>query len=75
MLCTGTDLHFFCNLFPVSLFIKCSVVSCVQNMKCSNVVVTQHKKTEFFTHELAQDLNHLLLFIDGQQHNILALPK
>jgi hypothetical protein len=44
-------------------------------MKCSNVVVTQHKKTEFFTHELAQDLNHLLLFIDGQQHNILALPK
>ena len=30
---------------------------------------------EFFTHVPAQDLNHLLLFIDGQQHNTLALPE
>ena len=39
----------FCNMFPSSLFIKCPVVSCVQIMECSNVLVTQHKKTEFFT--------------------------
>ena len=66
---------FFCNLFPISLFIKCLMVSCVQVMECSNVLVTQRKKTEFFTNGLAQDLNHLLLFIDGQQHNSLALLK
>jgi hypothetical protein len=30
---------------------------------------------EFFTNGLAQDLNLLLLFIDGQQHNSLALPE
>jgi hypothetical protein len=44
-------------------------------MKCSNVLVTQRKKTEFFTNGLAQDLNHLLLFIDVQQHNSLAVPE
>jgi len=30
---------------------------------------------EFFTDVLAQDLNHLLPFVDGQQHNSLALPE
>jgi hypothetical protein len=44
-------------------------------MECSSVLVTQRKKTEFFTDVLAQDLNRLLLFIDGQQHNTLALPE
>jgi hypothetical protein len=44
-------------------------------MECSNVLVTQHKKTEFFTDGLAQDLNCLLLFMDGQQHNSLVLPE
>ena len=43
----------FCNLFPTSLFIKCPVVSCVQIMECSNVLVTQFKKTEFFTSGLS----------------------
>jgi len=44
-------------------------------MEYSNVLVTQRKKTEFFTEGLAQDMNHLLLFIDGQQKNLLALPE
>jgi len=44
-------------------------------MECSNVLVTQRKKTEFFTNGPALDLNRLLLFIDGQQHNSLALPE
>jgi hypothetical protein len=44
-------------------------------MECSNVLVTQRKKTEFFTIGLAQDLNRLLLFTDGQQHNSLAMPE
>lgn len=44
-------------------------------MECSNVLVTQRKKTEFSTDGLAQDLNRLLLFMDGQQHNSLALPE
>jgi len=65
----------FCNLFPILLFIKCPLVSCVQIMECSNVLVTQRKKTEFSTDGLAQDLNRLLLFMDGQQHNSLALPE
>jgi len=63
------------NLFPISLFLKCPVVSCVQIMECANVLVTQRKKMEFFTVGLAQDLNHLLLLIDGQQHNSLAVPE
>jgi len=66
---------FFSHLFPILLFIKCPVVSCVQIMECSNVLVTQRKKTEFFTDGPAQDLNLLLLFIDGQQHNSLAVPE
>ena len=37
--------------------------------------MTQRKKMEFFTDGPAQDLNHLLLFIDEQQHNSLALPE
>ena len=65
----------FCNLFSTSLFIKCAVVSGVQNMKCSNVLVTQRKRMEFFTDGPAQNMNRLLLFIDGQQHNTLALPE
>jgi len=65
MLCTGTDLPFFPhNLFPISLFIKCPVVSCVQIVECSNVLVTIRKKTEFFTDGLHQDLNRVLRFID-----------
>jgi hypothetical protein len=44
-------------------------------MECSDVLVTQRKKTEFFTNGPAQDLNRLLLFIDGQQHNSLAVPE
>jgi hypothetical protein len=44
-------------------------------MEYSNVLVTQHKKTEFFTDGPAQDLNRLLLFLDGQQHNSLAVPE
>ena len=48
MLCTGTDLPFFSlHLFPISQFIKCPVASCVKIKECSNVLVTQHKKTEF----------------------------
>jgi hypothetical protein len=35
-------------------------------MECSNVPMTQLKKTEFFTDGLAEDLNRLLLFVDGQ---------
>ena len=31
---------FCCSLFPISLFIKCPVVSCVQVMECSDVLVT-----------------------------------
>jgi len=44
-------------------------------MECSNVLVTQRKKMEFFTDGLAQDLNRLLLFTDGQQNNSLAMPE
>ena len=36
----GQIYPFFCNLFPISLFIKCPVASCVQIMECSNVLVT-----------------------------------
>jgi hypothetical protein len=46
-----------------------------QIIEHSKVLVTQRKKTKFFTVGLAQDLNRLLLFIDGQQHNSLALPE
>ena len=59
----------FCNLFPTSLLIKCPAVSCVQIMECSNVLVTQQKKTDIFTDVLAQDVNRMLLSIDAQQHN------
>jgi len=34
-------------LFPISKLIKRPVVSCVKIKECSNVLVTQHKKTEF----------------------------
>jgi hypothetical protein len=44
-------------------------------MECSIVLVTQHKKTEFFTDGPAQNLNCLFLFIDGQQQNSLAVPE
>jgi hypothetical protein len=44
-------------------------------MERSSVLVTQRKKTEFSTDGLAQDLNRLLLFMEGQQHNSLALPE
>jgi DNA mismatch repair protein MSH2 len=44
-------------------------------MERSNVLVTQRKKTEFSTDGLAQDLNRLLRFMEGQQHNSLALPE
>ena len=37
--------------------------------------MTQRKKMEFFTDGPAHDLNRLLLFIDGQQHNSLAVPE
>jgi hypothetical protein len=57
-------LFFFCNLFPISLFLKCLVVSCVRIMECSNVLVTNCKKTEFFTDGLVQDLNCMLIFIN-----------
>ena len=74
MLCTGTDLpSLFCICFQ-SHSSKCPVVSCVQIVECSNVLVTQRKKTEFFTDGPAQDLKRLLLFI-GQQHNSLAVPE
>ena len=53
----GRFTFFFCILFRTSLFINCLVVSCVQVMECSNVLVTQRKKTEFFTVVLVQDLN------------------
>jgi hypothetical protein len=33
------------------------------------------RRWNFFPDGLAQDLNHLLLFIDGQQHNSLAMPE
>ena len=71
----GQIYPFFCNLFQISMFIKFPVASCVQIMECSNVLVTQCKKMEFFTDGLAQDLNRLLLFTDGQQHNSLAVPE
>jgi DNA mismatch repair protein MSH2 len=44
-------------------------------MERGNVLVTQRKKTEFSTDGLAQDLNRLLLFMEGQQQNSLALPE
>jgi hypothetical protein len=44
-------------------------------MECSNVLVKQCKKTEFFIDGPVQDLDHQLLFIDGQQHNSLVLPE
>ena len=48
MLCTGTDtIFFFNNLFPISLFIKCRVISCVQIMECSNVLVTAQEDGNF----------------------------
>jgi len=47
----------------------------IQIMECSNVLVTQRKKMEFFTVGLAQHLNYLLLLLDGQQHNSQALPE
>jgi len=66
---------FISTLLTISLFIKCPVVSCILIMECSNVLVTHCKKAEFFTDALAQDLNCLLLFIDGQQQNSLAVPE
>jgi len=65
---------FFCNLILTSLFIKCPAVSCVQIMECSNVLVTQQKKTDLFTDVLSQDMNRLLLSIDAQ-HNSLPCRK
>jgi len=65
----------FGNLFPVSLFIKCPVVSCVQIMESSNAQVTEHKKTDIFTDVLSQDMNRLLLSTDAQQHNSLPCLK
>jgi hypothetical protein len=44
-------------------------------VECSIVLVTQRKKTEFFTDGPAQELNCLFLFMDGQQHNSLAMPE
>jgi hypothetical protein len=40
-------------------------------MESKNVLLTERKKTEFFTDVLAQDMNRLFLFIlvDGQQKN------
>jgi hypothetical protein len=38
---------FFFFFFPISLFIKCSVVSCVQIMECSNVLVTVQEDGNF----------------------------
>jgi len=37
--------------------------------------LTECRKTEIFTDVLAQDMNRLLLFIDGQQKNSLAQPE
>jgi DNA mismatch repair protein MSH2 len=47
----------------------------VQVMERGSVLVTHRKKTEFSTDGLAQDLNRLLLFREGQQQNSLALPE
>jgi hypothetical protein len=44
-------------------------------MECSIVLVTHCKKTEFFTDGPTQDLKSLFLYIDGQQHNSLAVPE
>lgn len=44
-------------------------------MERGNVLVTQRKKTEFHADGLAQDLNRLLRFREGQQQNSLALPE
>jgi hypothetical protein len=51
------------------------MVPAAQVMERSSVLVTQRKKTEFSSDGLAQDLNRLLLFTEGQQHNSLALPE
>ncbi|KDR09158.1 hypothetical protein L798_01274, partial [Zootermopsis nevadensis] len=44
-------------------------------MERGNVLVTQRKRTEFHADGLAQDLNRLLRFREGQQQNSLALPE
>ena len=47
--CAQGRIHFFffSYLFPVSLFIKCLVVSCVQIMECSIVLVTAQEDGNF----------------------------
>jgi DNA mismatch repair protein MSH2 len=44
-------------------------------MERNNVLVTPKKKREFNTDSLVQDLNHLLRFNKGQQHNSQALAE
>ncbi|KAJ9599521.1 hypothetical protein L9F63_009993, partial [Diploptera punctata] len=44
-------------------------------MERSGILVTQRKKTDFTTDGLAQDLNRILFFSEGQQENSLALPE
>lgn len=41
----------------------------------SGVLVTLRKRPDFSVDNLAQDLNRLIKFKDGQQQNAMALPQ
>ncbi|PNF30713.1 DNA mismatch repair protein Msh2 [Cryptotermes secundus] len=62
-------------LLPITPESSVDMAEVKKVMERSSVLVTQRKKTEFSTDGLAQDLNRLLLFMEGQQHNSLALPE
>ena len=71
-----TDLLFFFPVFVYSLTVH--KVSC--GFLCSDYGVFKcpgdtAQEDGIFTDGLPQDLNRLLLFVDGQQHNSLALPE
>lgn len=44
-------------------------------MERSGILVTLRKRTDFGTDNIAQDLNNLLEFKEGQQRNAMLLPQ
>ncbi|PSN55331.1 DNA mismatch repair protein Msh2 [Blattella germanica] len=68
--CEFTDDKHFTNLEALVVQLGPKEV-----MERIGTLVTQRKKTEFSVDGLAQDMNRLLLFKEGQQQNSLALPE